>query len=363
MRLAEEHLKAAEAFAEAAIDSGAWLTALRGLASATGSSHAELIGIRGDEVSFCVSETPEAAQREFMDSGAYDRGVNPRVAASTKATPMQVVGDRDYDTAALRLQIESYMDLVRKYDIPHGCQTSLHLDANALIGLAVLRTHREARIDAEATSAFAALAPHALAAVRTRLALGDQSLRDIASGLEHAGVAAFMCDGDGRVRAMTDRGERLAADGSVLSVRQGRLAAPGAQDDRRLRTALGAALAGALTTGATEALVFGPPGRRCAVHVRVLPADHWVLAFQPRVIVIVREGRRVPSEQILRLAFGLTAAEAEIALALATGLSRERIALRRNVSLGTLRQQIKSIFAKADVSREAELVVAVQALG
>lgn len=361
MRNEEYHL-AAHAFADAPLD-GQWLPALGALASLTGSTFGELIRIQDGPLAFAISQTEEDAKREFLESGGYEARVNPRVAASIGAAPMQIVGDREYDAVAPSLRPGSYRDLVRKYDIPHSCQTTLLQRDDILIGLSVLRTQREGRIDADRTAAFAALAPHALAAVRTRLALGDQTVRDIASGLEHAGVAAFLCAADGRVQGMTGRAERLVADGRILALRQGRLTARDLRDDRLLGGALAAALETYSATSGGEGVVLGPPGERWVAHVRVLPATHWDMPFRPRLLVIIRDGPRAPSAQILRIAFGLTLTEAEIALALALGQPREAIAIRRGVALGTLRQQIKSILAKVGVGREAELVVAVQALG
>lgn len=310
-----------------------------------------------------ISEVPEEVYPEFLAAGAYDLGVNPRIAAAAAAAPMQVVGDGEYDALAPRLRIEPFMDLVLKYDIQHGCQTTLHQDTNVLIGLTAMRSQKEGRIDADGTAAFAALAPHALAAVRTRMALGDQSLRDIAHGLEYAGVAAFLCGLDGAVLAMTGRAESLATEGGLLSVRRRRLSAIQPHDDLELRRALARVAVSGPAGGATEALVIGNDGRRAAVHIRALPATSWDLVFQPRFLVIVREGPRTPSAQLLRIAFGLTTAEAEIALALASGHPREAIAVRRGVTINTLRQQIKTILAKVGVNREAELVLAVQGLG
>ena len=45
-----------------------------------------------------------------------------------------------------------------------------------------------------------------------------------------------------------------------------------------------------------------------------------------------------------------------MAVSLAEGIDRETIASARGSTLGTVNAQIKSLFRKADVSREAELV-------
>jgi DNA-binding CsgD family transcriptional regulator len=60
--------------------------------------------------------------------------------------------------------------------------------------------------------------------------------------------------------------------------------------------------------------------------------------------------------EFLRRAFGLTPAEADIALALFSGETRLSIAQRRSVARDTLRGQIKAIYAKTGVSSEAALM-------
>lgn len=58
----------------------------------------------------------------------------------------------------------------------------------------------------------------------------------------------------------------------------------------------------------------------------------------------------------LREYFGFTSAEAEVANGILAGYSIGEIAEARSVSIGTVRIQMKSIFAKAGVNRQADLV-------
>jgi DNA-binding CsgD family transcriptional regulator len=53
----------------------------------------------------------------------------------------------------------------------------------------------------------------------------------------------------------------------------------------------------------------------------------------------------------------LTAAEAEVALALCDGQSRDTIAARRGVSPETVKAQVKSLYQKTGCHRETELVL------
>lgn len=59
---------------------------------------------------------------------------------------------------------------------------------------------------------------------------------------------------------------------------------------------------------------------------------------------------------VLQQVFDFTAAEARVALQLASGYSPEEIACKGNVSVGTVRNQLKSIFKKASVKKQADLV-------
>jgi len=60
--------------------------------------------------------------------------------------------------------------------------------------------------------------------------------------------------------------------------------------------------------------------------------------------------------QSLRGRYGLTQAEAQLASLLCEGLSLENVAERRNVSIHTVRSQLKQVFAKTGTSRQSELV-------
>ena len=58
----------------------------------------------------------------------------------------------------------------------------------------------------------------------------------------------------------------------------------------------------------------------------------------------------------LRVRYGLTRAEGELVSLLCAGLSLERVATQRKVSIHTVRSQLKQVFAKTSTSRQSELV-------
>jgi len=63
-----------------------------------------------------------------------------------------------------------------------------------------------------------------------------------------------------------------------------------------------------------------------------------------------------PPESVLRSVFGLTPAEARLAARLAGGQSLATASEELGIAKETARGQLKAIFAKTDVRRQAELV-------
>lgn len=66
-----------------------------------------------------------------------------------------------------------------------------------------------------------------------------------------------------------------------------------------------------------------------------------------------------PTAPSLQGRFGLTAAEAAVAVTLAQGRAVEDLAGRLGVTLNTVRTHIKIIFVKTGINRQAQLVASV----
>ena len=85
-----------------------------------------------------------------------------------------------------------------------------------------------------------------------------------------------------------------------------------------------------------------------ALRAGVLEAGGVILLVDPH-------NRREPPEELLRQAFGFTPAETRLALGLAKDYDLRLIAQLHGVSVGTLRVQLKSIFAKTNTKRQGQL--------
>jgi DNA-binding CsgD family transcriptional regulator len=147
-----------------------------------------------------------------------------------------------------------------------------------------------------------------------------------------------------------------------LELKFGKLGAQRASESIALTTAIDAAgkdrRVGSVANHVV--IVHGPEGTAPLVlDIIPLPSRALIATFDARVLVLARgigaNGDRRRST-LLQSVYGMTAAETEIALQLTQGKAPEAIAKQRNVSVGTVRAQIKALLAKAGVSRQVELV-------
>jgi len=77
---------------------------------------------------------------------------------------------------------------------------------------------------------------------------------------------------------------------------------------------------------------------------------------QTMMIMVDLAGSYEPNSGVLQRMFGLTAAEARLALRIARGDTPADIAQETHVSMPTVRSQLAAVFTKTKTSRQAELV-------
>jgi DNA-binding CsgD family transcriptional regulator len=80
--------------------------------------------------------------------------------------------------------------------------------------------------------------------------------------------------------------------------------------------------------------------------------------LEPLAVIFIRAGdpAPLPLPELLRQAYGLTAAEARVLLAVVGGARLAHYAEGQAVSLETVRSQLKHVFAKTGCARQADLV-------
>ena len=350
----------ADDFQAAAIDGEGWDEALGKLAEATGSRHGLLICFdkADDWLNVSTGVDPQLHSAHLAAGGADPR-INPRLRAGLAHSPLVPISESDFITPEGMKQDRFYREFAEPWAVPFICLTAVEGHDESRVYLSVLRSRKQGHISEQQKRLFASFAPHVRAAVRTSLALGKQRERLLLDSFDWLSMAALIVDGNGQVLSLTPAAEALCADAGHITIRQGKLEAHRSEDQSSLA-------AGIASTAARRA---GSLPRSVVVHHRaserpitidVLPVASKRLDLRPRshVMLVVRaatsDDRR--RANLLFESYGMTAAEVEIALSLFKGRKPEVIAQERGVSVGTVRIQIKSLLAKAGMTRQIELV-------
>ena len=253
-----------------------------------------------------------------------------------------------------------YCDFIKNYDMGQGGHALLDSNAHQLSHLHVHRPRHAREFSAGELKLLATLRPHLnrslhiyreMTGLRAKASLFDTALEMVA--------ATFMLDPTGWVLALNKNAEALLSGNSPLTVQAGRLTARHPPDNARLAAALAPSAPGAPPP---ELVLRGSaycPGMRLTitpVNGRMAPLMSDVNRIE-EVAFLVAARTIGPTMQNLIASYGLTRAEAEVALLLAQGLRATHIAAHRETSTATVNTQLKQIYAKTGVDGHAGLLV------
>jgi DNA-binding CsgD family transcriptional regulator len=260
-------------------------------------------------------------------------------------------------------------DYYRHYLEPVGLFHILAVDTGEADGLlARLRISRgrdEPAFSKADKALLETLTPHLHQATRICTQLNRMaSERDIYAGaVDRLSVATIFLDDKGHVLDTNAMASALLKDSDGLSLREGQLHITGRNTNAQLKDALASVISAQHDGEASVVRALRVPrtdGRAAlGLVIKPVPGSEWGEGQAgPCAAVFISdpEQRDSASQQILGELFGLTPAEANVAILLARGLSLNEVSEAQNISPHTARAQLKSIFAKTGVSRQAELV-------
>ncbi|SCW73146.1 DNA-binding transcriptional regulator, CsgD family [Sphingobium faniae] len=350
-------------FLSAALEPHLWDDALSAMAAATGSQRGQLVGFGPDGATFNWITDIDRSTLDRPDLQALHRpDLNFRLATEALADRPDIVHEVHYDIVRQGIRNDDYLDLCAELDIMDGCHTRLVEEDGAMIGLALLRSRTDGRTSQEQRDLFAHLAGHARAAVRLQRAVEQQGFALLAGTFETMDRACWLLDGSGRVRAMTPRAEATLLKGCAR-ISEGRLSSARAEESRAILRGI-RAVVDRPAQPAPPVRLEQADGSGLLLEFHALPEREWAMSFAPRALVIAREDASSDHQaRILLESYRLTPAEADVAMRLASGMSRRHIAAARGVSAGTLKAQLRSIYEKMGCSRESQLVRMVGLLG
>lgn len=231
--------------------------------------------------------------------------------------------------------------------------------------LRISRRHSENSFGDRERSLLERITPHLRRAIQVYATLNrTTSERDVYAGaVDQLSVATIILDEQGRLLNTNALAKALLEESDGISLRGQRLHIEGRDINRELEDALDVIIRAQheRVTSVVRALrVPRSPGRSdLGLVIRPVPATEWSEGqSSPCAAVFISDPdlEGSASKQILGELFGLTPAESNLAILLARGLSLAEASETQHISQHTARAQLKSIFAKTGVSRQAELV-------
>jgi DNA-binding CsgD family transcriptional regulator len=259
---------------------------------------------------------------------------------------------------------EFYNDFCRHHGGFHVLAATVPVAEGILgaIGIHGLRRHH--RFDESHRARLAFLLPHLQRAfqIHHRLRIAERNSGSLLGILTGLNVGAIIVDQTGRVLFANEIGERALERERGIRTWRGRLQAERPSDNSELERMIGAAArarAGCAGDQGGVVRLDSASGETLRLLVAPLYASSDRFGTeQPAALVIFSDVSRPPAlrQDVLASAFGLTRAEARLAAALAGGDDLAAYAGRNKISRHTAKDQLKQVFAKVGVSRQAELV-------
>jgi DNA-binding CsgD family transcriptional regulator/PAS domain-containing protein len=258
---------------------------------------------------------------------------------------------------------EFYQDYLRRTGAFYGLGGLVERADGRIAVFGVQREYEDGRFPEESVTLVGALMPHLKRAYRLQSAIGrakheretfEETLRVIPQSV-------LIVDRDARLVFANHAAERLLNAGDGIKLVSGRLVAAHRDDQQTFAALFNPqafnSLGGALESSGAVAALRRPQNRRPLL-VQALPLranGRWDPAGRIVLLIDVDPPHR-PSPDRLAALFGLTAMEARLWTDLATGATLADIAVRRKVSINTLRVQLAHLFNKVGVHRQADLV-------
>jgi hypothetical protein len=261
------------------------------------------------------------------------------------------------------LRSEYYCDFARHHERRHLLAGMIGVTGVMPFGL--FRANDARPFGVEERRLLQALMPHLQRAVELRARLGQESRAGWATraALDALPISVAIVDAGLRMHFANEaaRKDLAATDFGLRALRSGPHAGSGvylaasAKDDA---TALRRLVASATSGGSGGSMqVLNRDMSSCAVLVSPAPQGLSADQAMPNesspaeklAMIVVRDLGRVasPSPEMLCDVFGFSRAEADVAAALSGGAAAEDVAQQRNVSLATVRSQIRSILGKS----------------
>ncbi|WP_290522517.1 LuxR C-terminal-related transcriptional regulator [Alcanivorax sp.] len=278
------------------------------------------------------------------------------------------VGEASQVTEAERVRKDHpfyYRLILKPNDIGYISAINIYNDEEWHVGIGLHRSFSAPPFSEQDCKTLTLLYPHFNRALRIhrefhRLRTRQQTLHE---ALSRFMIGLIIVGPDGRVSYQNPVAETLMANHGGLSLKNGRPSAHYPDEDHRLQTLINKQrnMDSQDIKARTEALGVHHPDREMNMNVIVSPlaTEQNIVPQQPGSVALYLSdpdsALNLPASAIQSL-YGMTPKEAHVAIALTNGLNPSQISEQNNVSVDTVRSQLKSIYSKMGVNKQQDVI-------
>lgn len=337
-----------------------WQLPLQTLAETLGAENSHLLAYPTEGGQASVSIAWGIPQSMQVTYAAHYGAIDPRRLKVAELAEGQWWACHQHITAHSVTRCEFYQDYLIPNDLRFllGVRLTQHAGQNVFLGLH--RRPDQTPFGADEIEQLTGLTSHLQRAVK--LWLSTEALREQAvigrQGLEALEYGVLALDSRHQLLFTNRMGEALLRKQELLTLKQRRLCATATRDDERLTLALrvcqSTRQAQSLRLGQTQGT------RHCIVSILALPESSHLTQqlYGASLLVLINhsEHRRTLGVKPLMHTFGLSAAEARLANALARGASLQSYADEVELSQATVKTQLQAVLRKTGTQRQVDLV-------
>lgn len=293
---------------------------------------------------------------EFAVHDPWTRAIMQLPASGDFLSMHDLVGDREFLDSAL------YNDLLRPGgdDTAQAIANRVDLPSGGTAGLTFYRGKNQKPFASEQTDRLNFISGDLsrLLALKAQIHEKDLENRDYRLLLDRKNFPIFILNSSMKIVSLNSAAESIVEQGKGLKCMKGRLVATMPERDAALRGACRAVLSGSLEDASTVSISCGNIRRNFVILAAPNPGGgHRVILIgdTPRAFGDV-------TKEVLRDRFRLSPAESELLCMLASGCSTKNAAVRRGVSIETIRTQYRSAIEKMNCANLVDAIISVRQL-
>lgn len=306
---------------------------------------------------------PEEGLRDYAEHYIY---VDPRVRQAVRAPEKRLLTD-------LQIVSESEMDRHEYYNWLSGFDglryyigTRLFVDRNVSVLLAIQYTSKQHDLVVpETMTLLEAIIPHLENALRLNRQLNIQrtKVHGLLTAADTQGSGVIILNANQKIIFQNQAAENLTAQRDGLLIKDGFLVAADSECNWRLnRVLLQACRQIQIGTDQLSGMLqIERPSGKAPYSLLISPImdqERYPGLREPAALVALHDPSSVTDilEERVAALYGLTPAEARLAVSISSGSSVRDYADRNSITENTVRTQLKQVFAKTETSGQVDLV-------